>query len=265
MPLQPEPMRKNNHYTLLSGFIILLLVAGLIGCSDREQDGHHRVLIKVGDRVVTVSQFQQTFEMAVVSYPIEVLKDHRYMEGLQLRLLNQMIDELVILSRADELGLAVSDDEVKTAVAQIKSDYPDDTFEKMLLEQSVSVRKWEAGLKKRLLIEKVVKADIKDFKAVIPYQAPVFYGPEQRASNHAPEEKMQEQVSGEIWKPLTEQEKTPAAAQNPGEPEKDTAASVQAAEMAARSQDVYFEWISDLRERFPISIDDVLWEKLKQE
>ena len=44
----------------------------------------------------------------------------------------------------------------RQAAAEIKKDYPEDTFEKTLLEFAVSYESWETRLRNRLLMEKVV-------------------------------------------------------------------------------------------------------------
>jgi FKBP-type peptidyl-prolyl cis-trans isomerase (trigger factor) len=68
---------------------------------------------------------------------------------------------MIILERAEELGLSISSDEIQKVVSEIKSDYPEDTFEKALLEFAVSYESWEARLKNRLLMQKVVDNELK--------------------------------------------------------------------------------------------------------
>ena len=69
---------------------------------------------------------------------------------------------MVILERAQELEISVSDDELQKAVSEIKSDYPEGEFEQTLIESAVSYDSWRGQLKTRLTIEKVIDAELKN-------------------------------------------------------------------------------------------------------
>ena len=255
-------MKKNNSLRLLFGALILLMGIGVSGCSEASRDDNGRVLIKVGNRTLTVNQYRQTFEMAVVSYPLQVLKDRHYVEGLKLMLLNQVIDELAILSRADELGLSIADGELKKVVVKIQADYPDDTFDKMLIEQSISMRKWQASLKKRLLMEKVVENDLKGVDSRIFKRIPALYesvnkvkttGKELETEEHKKTEKLTEKGSSSPH---------PIESGVPTPPEKGDEMQIQS---AVEPEDPYSVWITELREKYPVFIDEVLWERVIKE
>ena len=257
-------MKKKNPLFLLSGVIFLVLGIGLQGCSETRPNDSGRVLVKVGNRTVTVDQYRQTFEMAVVSYPLQVLKDRQYVEGLKLMLLNQVIDELAILSRADELGLSISDEALKKEVARIQADYPDDTFDTMLLEQSISMRKWQEGLKKRLLIEKVVENDLGGSERPIFDRSPVVYAPGKDQEATVPTPETDKPETEKKPKQVTEtRSDSPEAIASETTDVPDTT-DVLPDKPAAKSADPYSEWISGLRDKYPIFIDEGLWEKLNK-
>ena len=119
--------------------IIPLLVAiALAGCSGSKPEDPDEYLIRVGDNVVTVLDFNKAFEIAKTAYSHNVMQNPVAFKEAQLRLLNQMTEELILLERARELNISVSDQELDKTIAKIKSDYPDDVFEEVLLEYAVS-------------------------------------------------------------------------------------------------------------------------------
>ena len=73
-----------------------------------------------------------------------------------------MIEEVIFLTEAEKLNIVVSDDDVKKVVEDIKSDYPDDEFERTMLENAVSYDTWEQRMKMRLIMEKLVKTQLED-------------------------------------------------------------------------------------------------------
>ena len=225
-------MQKKNAFHLLFGLLLWAASAGLPACTASPKYDSEQVLIRVGNHTVTVNEYLNRFELAVVAYPLQVLKDRQIVAHLQVRLLNQVIDELAILSRADELGLSVSDEALASAINRIKQDYPDDTFEKMLLEQSISFRDWQAGLKKRLLVEKVVQVDLLEEKgdALAASDPSAELDMMETASERSVSKGTQEALSG-----LLEKRKA------------------------------YVTWISKLRLKYPISVNEGLWNKLQYE
>jgi hypothetical protein len=213
-------------------FISLVVFSALFGCKNPSPGGKGVVLIKLGDRVVTVSDYHQAFEMSMAAYPTRVLTDRNHLKVARIRLLNQMTDELVIMNRADELQLEVSDEELNTAINNILKDYPDQTFDQVLTEQSISFNRWRESLRKRLLIEKTIHKDILAFSG----SAGDFKGPGDRK---------------------TEGSEAPGSVE--GAPEGEAGAESDSA------QDIYALWMAGLRKTHPVFIDKSRWESILEE
>ena len=143
--------------------------------------------------------------------------------------------EMIILERAEELGLFVSNAELKKAVADIKSDYPEDTFEKTLLEFAVSYESWEVRLRNRLLMEKVVDSELKNQIVITPEDIARYY--EKNVKDQKPDmdsSTKMEDINEMIIKHLR-QEKT---------------------------EEAYKIWIKELKQRYTIEINSIQWEKI---
>lgn len=236
MKSNEDGLLMTRFFPFINGLIGLVLVlfvfAGCMNSGSNPDDEH---LIRVSDRVLTVLEFNQAFEISKTAYPHNLRHEPDNYKDAQLRLLNQLMVEMIILERAEELGLFVSDEEVEAAVADIKSDYPEDTFEKTLLEFAVSYESWEARLRNRLLMEKVVDTELKNQIVITAEDIAKYYEKNVKAkkSDMDSANKM-EDINEMIIKHLR-QEKT---------------------------EEAYKIWIKELKRRYPIEINSIQWEKI---
>jgi SurA-like N-terminal domain len=165
----PMCRRKCSRFLMIRYFInVILLIClsgvgwSLSGCADREQKQQHEYLIKVGDKIMTVADFNKAFEIAKAAYPLDVLQKPEAVRTALLRLVKQMTEEMILLERAKDIGVTVTASEVEKAMADIKKDYPGNEFQNSLVENAVPYLSWEQALKRRLLMEKVVDKDLGD-------------------------------------------------------------------------------------------------------
>ena len=229
--------RMPKHCRFLLNFLNLLaLLTVLSGCSNPSPGEEGLVLMKTGNRMVTVHQYKQAFEMAMSAYPMKALTDRNHILLTRIRLLNQMTDELVMLERADDLGLTVSDEELENTVNRIKKDYPDHAFDQVLIEQAISYHNWKESLRNRLLIEKAVQADIEDFTGMI-------------LQNLSPFERYQRERLRQVEHQSGEREKF--IREKPID--------------SPDVQNAFSIWISQMRKTYPVVIDENLWEKIQSE
>ena len=76
----------------------------------------NEVLISVGDRVVTVLDFNEAFEISQIASVHSTSEQSEDLRKAQLRLLNELILETILLERARERGISVTDIELERAV-----------------------------------------------------------------------------------------------------------------------------------------------------
>ena len=103
-------------------FKAVVMLSALIACADSNPANKEDILARVQDSVMTPLEFRQAFEIAKNAYSHNEMQDPIAFRAAQMRLLNQLTDEMVILERASELGIEVSDDELEKAVADITKD-----------------------------------------------------------------------------------------------------------------------------------------------
>ena len=155
---------ENRNPVFMMGIVATVLI--LLNCGDFNSKRDTEYLIRVGDHSVTAVDFNNALEFAKTAYPHNATQASAVNKSIRLRLFNQLIEELILLQKAGELKISVSDTEIEAAIAEIKSDYPDDTFEQTFLENAISYDIWKERITKRLIIEKVIALELEDKIAI---------------------------------------------------------------------------------------------------
>ena len=130
-------------------FLLLLLSA----C--REQDQPLPPLLEVGQRTLTMQQFNR--EMALAYPDISGLPDNEQLQ-LKKQLIKQLIDRELILGEAARLNVQITPDELDAALLEVRGSYSAEEFDEILRQSGKTREGWLAALKLRLLTAKVSEA-----------------------------------------------------------------------------------------------------------
>jgi parvulin-like peptidyl-prolyl isomerase len=71
-------------------------------------------------------------------------------------LMQKVVDHYLILEYGKQQGLSVTDEELESAVKEIKKDYAEKDFQELLLKGYIDFDDWKEELRERLLIKKVI-------------------------------------------------------------------------------------------------------------
>ena len=158
-------MEKKSAWSI-AGIRFLMVVAVCVGsllspgCMEAPSEPVDTYLVKVGGSTLTVSEFNEVFEISKTAYSHSDTMDLQVVADVKLRLLNQLIEELILLESAGAAGISISAGELESEVQKIKADYPDGVFEEMLLEAAVSFEAWKKRLKMQLVARKFIQAEL---------------------------------------------------------------------------------------------------------
>lgn len=231
----------NNYITLVRNSKIVCVIGTIVltsfisACGQQEDDLGKEVLIRVADRVMTVIDFKNAFEIAKIAYEDNVKEQPDELRRAQVRLLNELTIEMLLLERAEELEISISEAELENAVSEIKSDYPAGEFEKTLLEFAVAYDSWKDRLKNRLILEKVIEEELKNRIAISPEDISEFYRKNiQGRENKSETGQLPEDINETIVNQLRRQ----------------------------KAEETYNSWIESLKEKYGVEINSDQWEKL---
>jgi len=224
---------------LISEALALIFMISLLsltnGCSFFGKNEDDVVLIKVGNSATTVGDFKRRFETTKSAYPHNVLQEENVLKEAQTRLLNQIAEEMIVLERASELGIKISDAELEKSVLKIKEDYPKDVFEEMLLENAISYELWKEELRTRLIIQKTIAEEVESKIEILPEDISDYYKQRRKKEN---------------------------IEANAGGIEKESEEVIVKNLRRKKSEEAYHEWIQQIQKRYPIEINNEAWEKL---
>ncbi|MDM8516156.1 SurA N-terminal domain-containing protein [Desulfobacterales bacterium HSG16] len=151
--------KKNKWLVLITLLSTLIVFSCSASQTEEDIDGP---LIQVGEITMSLTEFNQVFEIAKSAYPYDTTKNSEALEKVSSEIMDQMIERMVLIQLAKEQGMTISDAALLKRVKSLKQGYTDQEFEKALLESAVSYHVWEKELKVRLLIEKVISVEMKN-------------------------------------------------------------------------------------------------------
>lgn len=225
-----KPSLKIAVRLLLTMLVSASLFMGL-GCTQKKKEDDY--LLRVGNRVMTVSEFNQAVDAAgMEAFSGEKKVDPVALNDLRLRVLNQATEEMIIASYAADQGIHVSDEEVDNAVAAVKADYPDNTFEETLLENAVSFQYWKKRLASRMLVEKVISKELVQQVQISADDIAEYY--KTNYPQGLPENENADEINQRIVNHLRQQ----------------------------KAETAYKDWLDTLRQAYPVDINRGAWDRL---
>ena len=79
---------------------------------------------------------------------------------LRLNILKQLVDNEILMQRAEKLGLMATDDEVNAKLAEIKAPFSQDEFDKRMAARNITLADFKADLKRSITVDKVLNKEI---------------------------------------------------------------------------------------------------------
>ncbi len=224
---------------VLSG--LLLGVSLLIQGCQGENAPPPSILMRIGERVVTVDDYRRDFNFHRTATGASPDADVAVDRDMQIHFVQQMADQLVLLEHAQTLGIVVSDRELNQALEVIQRDYPDDVFEQLLLENAITLEEWKSSLRTRLIIERVIQQELED------------------------KIRISEQDMAQFMAQLHQvpQESVPGLEADAVPPPSDTAIVNQL--RRSKTETAYAEWMAALKTRYPVEINQAVLNEVLSE
>lgn len=153
----------------------LFLWIGVSGCSENQAPKPKAFVIKSGSVLISTAEFSQELELKLTAYPFDLKNDAEAYNAMVLDLVSSLSDELVFLAAAKDKGMVVSPLELEAAEARFRADFPEDSFEQMLLENAISYEVWKKRVLKDLVIQKLVNSELIQAQEITPDDVVAFY------------------------------------------------------------------------------------------
>lgn len=155
---------------------VSMLILMAFGCTQGEKTNKSKkALIKVDKYAVSLAEFNDAFELSQMISEQSPMSESESKEMARLQFLRQLLEELIILRRAEELNLTMSDQELEQEIDRIRKDYPGDSFNEVFLKEAIFYDQWKEKIKKRLLVEKVIQTDLSQKISVTAEEITSYY------------------------------------------------------------------------------------------
>src|SRR6185437_14367611 len=135
---------------------LFLLFTFISGCQHARPGAD--VMAKVNGRVISKSELDKYYanqELAAAQKP-----SGEQAESLRLNILKTLIDQEIMMQRAEKLGLLATDDEVDRKLNELKSPYTQEQFDQKLKDSHMSLDDLKRDLRRNLTIDKVLNKEI---------------------------------------------------------------------------------------------------------
>ncbi len=158
-----QPQRLNNWIKPGRPFLPLVFLATLClmaACSRDNVPHQKQVVATVNGEKIYLDEYQKRLNAQKGLLSAKALAESlNKQELLDEEILESIITEKIVLQRARELNLSVSDAELERKILDIRKDYGDNFFN-LLTQQNVRYEDWREELRKEMLWDKLVAADV---------------------------------------------------------------------------------------------------------
>ncbi len=143
---------------LLCMALVVFFAVPPVGCRSKEQE--KKPVATVNGEIIYLHEFENELKNRKTRLAIDTFSlSPDQLDQLESEILEAMITEKIILHRAGQLNLTVSDDELETRIAEIHSGN-NAGLSDFLARQNISYDNWRENLRKEMLIDKVVETDV---------------------------------------------------------------------------------------------------------
>ncbi len=161
-------MQKHKKWLVITIWIstIAFVGAGFVGWGSYDYGSKGGVVAVVGDREVTVDEYQREYSNLYEQYArvFGASFNQEFADKMNLKDLayKQVLQKNLILAYGDKLGLGVTDEDIAKQLLKYKGFLKDGkfdktTYQKVLAQNRTTIKQFEDGLKRDILLSKVQK------------------------------------------------------------------------------------------------------------
>ena len=175
-------MRNKALVLLPLGVVVALLVWYAAGC--RTRSGGQKVLAEVNGRGILSSEVDKFYQAQLAETQQKPSPEQEQVQRLMI--LRALIDNEILLQRAEKLGLLATDAEVEGKFTERKSPYSEQEFQSRLKERGLTAADLKNDMRREISLDKVFNKEIRSKIKVSDAEISKFYQ-ENKAGFNVPE------------------------------------------------------------------------------
>jgi peptidyl-prolyl cis-trans isomerase SurA len=148
-------LKKNPCFAQLAAALsAAVLLAGLVACNPKAGGD---VMATVDGRKISKSDVDSYYDNQVASAQQQPTGEQA--TALRLNILHQLVEDEIVMRRAEKLGLLATDEEVDRKYNEIKSPSSEQEFEARLKEKKISLADFKRDIRRSITLEKVMNKE----------------------------------------------------------------------------------------------------------
>jgi len=132
-----------------------ILLANLVACS---APAGGDVMAAVDGRKIFRSDVDKYYDNQVASAQQAPIGEQA--TALRLNILHQMIDDEILMRRAEKLGLLATDEEVDRKYNEIKSPFTQEEFDQRLKDRKITLADFKRDIRRSITVDKVMNKEV---------------------------------------------------------------------------------------------------------
>jgi peptidyl-prolyl cis-trans isomerase SurA len=132
-----------------------VLLAGLAACTPQPSGD---VMATVDGRKIFRSDVDKYYDNNVASAQQAPIGEQA--TALRLNILHQMIDDEILMRRAEKLGLLATDEEVDRKYNEYKAPFSQEEFDKRLRDKKITLADFKRDIRRSITVEKVMNKEV---------------------------------------------------------------------------------------------------------
>jgi peptidyl-prolyl cis-trans isomerase SurA len=151
--------RRAQGIVAVSAFIVttaIFLLLSTTACNTKQET--EGVMATVNGRKILRTEVEKYYNNQTADAPQKPADEQA--DTLRLNILKQLVDNEILMQRAEKLGLLATDDEVNAKLAEIKAPFSQDEFDKRLATRNITLADFKADLRRSITVDKVINKEI---------------------------------------------------------------------------------------------------------
>ncbi|HVP51005.1 MAG TPA: SurA N-terminal domain-containing protein [Terriglobales bacterium] len=146
-----------NPSRVLVSFVMACLAAvTLAGCGSKESSGD--AMAKVNGKKILRADVEKYYRNQTAQAPQQPSAEEA--TSLRLAIIKQLIDDEIMLQKAEKLGLLATEEEVDSKLNEVKAPYTQEQFDQRLKERGLTLEDLRREFRRNITIEKVINKEI---------------------------------------------------------------------------------------------------------
>ena len=150
---------NRNHRALLQGALALVAIAVVsftAACNSSTTSPD--VMAKVNGHKIMRTEVDKYYDNQTAGSPQQPTEEQA--TSLRLSILKELIDNEILMQRAEKLGLLATNEEVEQKLNEIKQPYTQEEFDKRLKEKKITLDDFKRDLRRSITVDKVTNKEI---------------------------------------------------------------------------------------------------------